>query len=270
MAIFSLMRRPRRAARRVSRRRHNPKFGPHRPVLRYGRGGWHRSPRAKLLRRSVRLINAGPSLPVVHNPQYGYYRRTLRYTPKGWKRGRRSIFPRHARINPRRRWYRRRYNPKMKIPFGMDKMAIAGAKVAGGIVIGMLGMPVAVRIANMLPGDLYTNYRRFFGLFHVIVGSVLSATMKNRHIKEMALVVAGVGVYDLIASNVAFLGLTPIPDISKLIPEGVSHTPAAGDEPGVIGMGASYQQIGADYAPAFSASYEGDDISYGDDSIEIG
>jgi len=268
MAIFSLMRRPRRrrAARRVSRRRHNPKFGLHRPVLRYGRGGWHRSRRARLLRRSVRLINAGPSLPTVSNPLYGYHRPSLHYTSRGWKRGRHSrLLRRHARINPRRRWYRR--NPK--IPFGMDKMAIAGAKVAGGIVVGMLGMPVAVRLATMLPGNLY-QYRRFFGLFHVVVGSVLSTTMKNKHIREMALVVAGVGVYDLIASNIAFLGLTPIPDVSKLIPMTAAAAPAAGDEPGVIGMGASYQQVGADYAPALGASYEGDDISYGDDAIDIG
>jgi hypothetical protein len=82
-------------------------------------------------------------------------------------------------------------------------------------------------------------------------------------IKDAALVVAGTGVYDLIASNVTMLSLPTLP---RSIP-----ALGLGEEPGVVGMGASYQQVGADFAPALGASYQGaDDISYGEDALEIG
>jgi hypothetical protein len=97
---------------------------------------------------------------------------------------------------------------------------------------------------------------------YVVGGAVLAGTIRMQAVKEVALVIAGVGVYDLIASNLKMLGLPVLPYIKAM--------PAAGHEPGVIGS--SYQQVAADYAPALGSSYQQvgeDDISYGGDAVEI-
>ena len=148
----------------------------------------------------------------------------------------------------------------MKIPFGLDKVAVSAAKIAGGLVVGYLMLPI---INKVMPASITVKYGKFYGAINVVVGAVAAATMKNKEVKDAALIVAGVGIYDLIANNLPFLGLAPVQRSSTLLK-------IAGEEPGVIG--ASYQEVGADYAPALGASYQevGDDIYYGGDEIEIG
>jgi len=195
------------------------------------------------------------------NPRFGYHRPTLLFSRGGWKRPRRSrLFTRSTRVNPRRRrrsFRFRRYRRNPALPFRMDKVAMGGLKVAGGIALGFLAMPVMV---NVMPAGIL-RFRNLFGLGYIVIGSAAAAFIRQKDLKDVALVFAGVGVYDLIASNLRFLGLSPI--------GGAAALPAAGSEqPGVIG--ASYQP-GMDYQPSLGASYQpgGDDISYGGDEVVI-
>jgi len=190
------------------------------------------------------------------------------YTRSGWKRPKRSkLFKHRTRINARkgRRHARRvsrysfRRNPAL--PFAIDKVAIGGLKVAAGLIAGNLGTGL---IAKFMPADVTAKYGKFYGAIHVAAGAAGAAFIKNKMAKDVMLLVAATGIYDLIASNVPMLKL---PILSRTVP-----FMAGEDEPGVIGMGASYQQIGADDEPALGASYQQvgvDDISYGGDSIEL-
>jgi hypothetical protein len=230
--VYKIARRKRRA-----HRRRNPRFGVHRPTLIFGAGGWHRPGkkghrRSRLFKRATR-INA---------------------------RKRRHAVRHATRHNPRRMFRHYRRNPS--IPFAIDKVAIGGLKVAGGLIAGSLGMSV---LGKFMPATVTAQYGKFYGAIHIVAGAVAAATLKNKMIKDVALIVAASGVYDLIASNVSFLGLPPLPRSNPLLGK-------TGDEPGVVGVGASYQQIGTDYEPALGASYQQvgvDDISYGGDSIEL-
>jgi hypothetical protein len=138
-----------------------------------------------------------------------------------------------------------------KLPFQLDRVAIGGLKLAGGIALGFYGMPL---IEKVMPKDITTKYRKYFGLIHVVVGAVAAATIRKQLVRDLALTVAGVGVYDLIASNLPMLGLPPI---QATLPS------FQGDEPGVIGME-------ADFAPALGSSYQAMGASYGVDDIAYG
>jgi hypothetical protein len=131
-------------------------------------------------------------------------------------------------------------------------VAIGGLKMAGGIALGFMGMPV---ICKFMPADLTAKYRQYYGIIHVVLGAVAASTIKQQIVKDMALTVAGVGIYDLIASNLKMLGLPALPSTSELL------GPVAGDEPGVIG---------ADFAPALGSSYSVMGSSYGTDDIAYG
>lgn len=240
--VYSLKRRPRRKTRRA--RRNPTKVRMTRSTLGTFIGKVRKSRRR--IRKSAK--------------NYGWHRPRLHKGRSGWKRPRRSILMPHAtRVNPRRRvrHHRRHVRRNPALPFAIDRVAMGGLKIAGGIAIGFLGMPVIVKFA---PASLL-KHRKFFGLIHVILGAVAASFMKKPLIKDMALVVAGTGVYDLIASNLPMLGLPTLPNSTPLL-----GGPVAGDEPGVIGMEADYAPaLGASYQ-AMGASYGADDISYGDDN----
>ena len=231
-----------------------------------------KSPRRKTTRRAKVTIRVNPRKRVKarRNPKFAsVHRPAIMWTPKGWARRKHKKSGRPysrltgfnkkgiVRINPRkRRSYR---NNPMKLPFGIDKVAVSAAKIAGGLVIGYLMIPV---ISKVMPATITEKYGKFYGAFNVLIGAVAAATMKNKAIKDAALIVAGVGIYDLIASNLPMLGLAPVLRSNTML-----HI---NGEPGVIGS--SYQEVGADYAPAMGSSYQevGDDICYGGDEIEIG
>ena len=153
-----------------------------------------------------------------------------------------------------------------KLPFQLDRVAMGGLKIAGGIAIGMLGMPVLVKF---MPTDVTIKYRKYFGLIHVVVGAVAAATIRKQLVRDLALTVAGVGVYDLIASNLPMLGLPAVSNTTPLLALDAAQAAALatggvhGDEPGVIGME-------ADFAPALGSSYQTMGASYGTDDIAYG
>lgn len=261
--IYRLHTRRRRAVRhnpkRHSRRRISA-WGKHRPVVIHSPHGWFRAKHSKMFPRPTRL-----------NPRRRrkHARRHYRHNPVAVanpRRMRRYSFRRHARRNP-------------NLPFGIDKVAMGGLKVAGGLVAGAMLMPIYVKF---LPKDVTASYGKYYGALNVILGAIGAAMIRKPLVKDIALTVAATGVYDLIASNVTMLGLPPLPRVTPLLMSKEEKTAwdaahaavhGYGAEPGVIGMGSSYQQVGADFAPALGSNYEyagADDISYGGDEIEIG
>jgi hypothetical protein len=156
-------------------------------------------------------------------------------------------------------------------------VAIGGLKLAGGIVIGTLGMPVIVKF---MPADLSRKYRKFYGLIYVVLGALAAGMIKKPLIKDIALTVAGVGVYDLIASNLTMLGLPALPNHNTTLLGASSEAAAAAagleiatakiaGEAGVIGMDADFAPaLGSSYQ-AMGSSYGSDDIAYGDDDFDL-
>jgi len=140
-------------------------------------------------------------------------------------------------------------------------MIMGGAKIAGGIAIGFLGMPVICRyLAPMI--DKTYKYRNFYGLVHVVAGALAATFVKKQVVRDMALTVAGVGIYDLIARNLPMLQLPSLPSYNPMI-GGSAELQALKGEDGVVGME-------ADYAPALGSSYQQMGASYGEDDISYG
>lgn len=142
---------------------------------------------------------------------------------------------------------------------------MGGIKIAAGVAVGMFLMPVLVKV---MPKDEAgtPRFRRFYGLIHIFIGAATAATMRQPAVRDVALVVAGIGVYDLIASNLRFLGLPMLP--------GWSPVTLGQDRPGIVGTSQRYAPaLGASYQERVGASYEqvGTDVAYGgtDESIEL-
>lgn len=176
-----------------------------------------------------------------------------RTTSGNWMRPERSkLFTHSTMINPRHRRRGRRHfrhNP-FRVKQLISKKYLMGTLVlGGGIAVGFLAMPVVSKLASMLKLDAH---RKYFGLGHVVIGGALAMMMKRRALKELGLVIAGVGVYDLIASNVPMLGLPPISVsdwTAKLMPA------ASGSLDRTIAYHPTLPTVGASYQP-MSASYE--------------
>lgn len=104
-------------------------------------------------------------------------------------------------------------NPNLKQIFS-TKILMTTAKIGGGIALGFVLMPLAYRI---LPDNIRINNRRWLGIVNVLVGSLMAGLIRNKNVKDVGIIVAGTGVYDLIASNVTALGLPALPVSSPLI-----------------------------------------------------
>lgn len=184
---------------------------------------------------------------------YGKHRVTLSKTRSGWKRPKRSrmgVGRKSVRVNRRRR----RRNPKfsMKSAFSKQQLMMA-LSIGSGIVASALTMPI---LNKVLPSGL-TSQRKYLGGVHVIAGLLLTSLVKNKNIKTIGVVIAGAGVYDLIAQNVSALQLPGLPTSNiladKLMPalpapvalteaQSASYTPFLGMSYERGGMlGASYQ-----------------------------
>jgi hypothetical protein len=170
----------------------------------------------------------------------------------------------------RRRSRRYRRNPKFSLAkLNLKKTAISAAKIAGGLTAGFLMLPLLHKVATLAQPNnqpLLDNVDKFKGVLQLVIGGVAAALVKNKEIKDAAMIVAAVGIYDLISRNIP-IGLPVIADPGKFF-----SFVNGEEEPGVIGMGSSYQQVGSDYAPALGSSYSemsGDDISYGSDTLEL-
>ena len=123
--------------------------------------------------------------------------------------------------NPfRRRRSRRRYrrNPNgigrsLKQAFSRQWI-MRSLTIGGGIASGMIGMPL---VYKMVPSQYRIQARPYLGLVHVVIGSLLASFVKNRNAREIGVILAGTGVYDLIAKNIPDLGLPTLPETNLLI-----------------------------------------------------
>jgi hypothetical protein len=242
-----------RKAKRLFKKAYHPRrghvrFGMHRPHLIYSRKGWRRPKATLLMPRPVKV-----------NP---YRRHKRRKTYMTRRRHNPSIMRR--RYSRARRSYRR--NPSL--PLNIDKVFIGGLKMAGGIAGGMLAMQMVGKFA---PASIQ-KYQKFYGAIHILLGAAIAAFVKQKDVKDVGLVFAGLGVYDLIASNLPMLNLPPLPrnkGSAQIAQQAAGEPGIIGEDEGVPQIGSSYgSSYGSDYAPsAMGSSYNemGDDISYGGD-----
>lgn len=202
--------------RHSRRRRHRSSGISHRPVLyRTITGGWNRPPRSKLFSQPT-MINP------FHRGRFG----------RRHRRGRRGRFL---------------HNP-FKIKQLVSRQYLMGTLViGGGIAAGFLAMPLVTRLANMLK---LGAYRPYFGIGHVVLGGAIAMLAKQRMLKELGLVIAGVGAYDLVASNLP-LGLPTVSAtdwLTNLMPK------AAGSLDHTVGLTPSVPMRGS-YETGLAASY---------------
>jgi hypothetical protein len=150
-----------------------------------------------------------------------------------------------------------------KLPFDLQGVVTGGLKLAGGIALGMYGFPVIAKVMPKNAAGAPMLNRKYWGVVHLVLGAIAAATIRKEIVKTMALTIAGVGVYDLLVSNVPQLGLNPV--TAKL------PYMASGDEPGVIGMEADMEpsMLGSSYQTALGMSYGTDDIAYGSDNDSL-
>ena len=182
-----------------------------------------------------------------------------RVRPLLWKRGKGSKVSYHRgpkskmpqRINKRRRVRR---NGPLKLKGIFSKTAIMNAvSIASGIGAGFLAMPLIIKI---IPEKNRAQFNDYMGLAHVALGLVMASMLKNKNLKAMGAVIAGTGVYDLIACNIPQLDLPRLPRTSVLFDQmdgTMSITHQGSSYPTAqlpVNMGASYERVGASYEPS--------------------
>lgn len=122
---------------------------------------------------------------------------------------------------------------------------------AGTIGVSLVAGTMSMALVSMaIPTQQRASMDKYLGIVHVLLGTLMYTMLRNKNLKTAGLVFGGLGVYDLIASNVPQIGLTPLPrsnvQISKLLP-----APAASTSAGFVG--ASYSRgkapvmVGASY-----------------------
>lgn len=167
----------------------------------------------------------------------GTHRPRPSYNDGKWYGGKSSkaLIPRgsNTRVNPRRKKRRRgrvRRNPngfKGVQKMFSQKILMSTAKAGVGIAIGFAAMPVFYKI---LPEQLKAR-REWLGGINLALGLGIAGFIRNRDVKDIGMVIAATGVYDLIAMNVDFLGLPPLRTTStlaeNLIPSPDAPSPAA-------------------------------------------
>jgi len=154
---------------------------------------------------------------------------------KGWRRKRAStrkrkrknpvyVTPR-VRMNRRRRRRTYRRNPGIAAGFRRafsQQWIMQSLTIAGGIVGGALAMPL---VYGVMPEQLKAQ-RRYLGAVHVLIGSLLIGFMRGKQGRTLGAVIAGTGVYDLIAQNVPQLELPGLPTTVSFIPATMLPAPA--------------------------------------------
>jgi len=182
------------------------------------------------------------------------YKRGRRlYAPRGPRAEELAMLSPGTRINKRRK--RRRSNPRRSgivKSLTNRKTLMTGLKIGGGITGGFIAMPL---VYSILPVAFRQTNRRWLGLGHVGLGALMVGMLRNRDAKDVGMVVAGTGIYDLIANNVPQLGLPPLP---TAMPEMFGGGQALLDEP--ESTSASYPVLSAPVSDVarrgIGASYE--------------
>lgn len=201
----------------------------------------------------------------------GAHRPRLTFKSGKWYGGKspRSLIKRGSgtRVNRRRR--RRRRNPNgirgVQRMF-TQRMLVNTATAGAGIAIGFTAMPIFYRV---LPQTLKAQ-RRWLGGIHLALGLGIAGFVRNRMVKDIGLVIAATGVYDLIAMNVEFLGLPPLRTTSPLADRLIPSPAAAAAQQAMGGRlrayGASYPVSAAPVSPVAAtgvgASFEKFGASY--------
>jgi len=157
-------------------------------------------------------------------------------------------------------------------------MLVNVATIGIGVVAGFLTLPLVARILPQSILDERAKMEGFgkqIGLVNVAIGALLFGFMKNRRVKEAGLIIAGMGVYDLIAVNITQLGLPPLPVSSTAIDKllgpvevkpkvGASYPALVSPASRVAGAygPSSYDgiggRVGATYESAMTRSFGGD------------
>lgn len=157
-------------------------------------------------------------------------------------------------------------------------MLVNMATIGIGVVAGYLTLPLMCKI---LPASVLaerqsmTGFGKQIGILNVALGALLFTFMRNKRVKEIGLIIAGMGVYDLIAVNVAELHLPPLPISNPLIDSMIPGAVGAPVTPKSGYMGASYRgpapAIGTRVAGSYGPSSYGGSYSpaalraFGDD-----
>jgi len=151
---------------------------------------------------------------------------------------------------------------------------MTAATIGVGLVAGWMTLPLVSRI---MPATWQTQiasatgWGKARGLINVAIGVLIFSMLKNKRAKEVGIVIAGTGVYDLIAVNVTALGLPQLPVSNTAIDK---MMPAASGSYGTPGTHASQAMAGSygqnmipSYGPsAYGASYESPVMkAFGDD-----
>jgi len=237
-----------RKRRHRSARRRNPQSVLRRLIHRRRRNSWpdnaagHR--KAAILgwgRRKRRKTSLGAKstwgkkLSRRRNPHYASY---MPNPFRSYRRGRR-----HYRRNP--------LNLRRLLP--NKALLNSSLKLGIGVTCGFVSMPIIDKIAQMTG---LRQYSRYYGLGQIVLGSLMTAFIRNKAAKDIGIMIAGFGVYDLIATNLAPSYLQQLPrvqGITSMIPGlgtsyGVARAPVS-RVAGAVPMAASYQ-------PALASSYD--------------
>lgn len=190
--------RRRRSNRKRRRTRRNTSFGRKRPVLIHSRSGWRRPARSKMARgkKSVRVNRRRRKRRVARRN----YPMVIRHANP--VRRRRRV----ARRNPVRRYRRRRTrrNPNFIKQITSQRVLMQGLTIGGGMIGGAFLIPAVER---MIPADNRATFSKYLGAVNLIVGALMYGSLRNRQMKELGLVIAGTGVYDLVQQNIPQLPL---------------------------------------------------------------
>lgn len=214
-----------RIRRAPARRRKNPRFGKHRPTLFFGRKGWKAGKRSRLVKRGTRINPRRKS-------RKARVRHVIRYNPFA------------MRTMKRRSRRRVRRNPNIMKALTSKPVLMRGVAIGGGIVGGYMTLPL---IARFLPEDMRTKFDPYLGTINVLIGALMFGFLRNKHLKEAGMVIAGTGIYDLVASNVPQLGLPQISRSNTLIDGAFG--------PGGAGISYYTPRMPALAAPSMNASY---------------
>jgi hypothetical protein len=151
------------------------------------------------------------------------------------RKHRRARKSRARRHNPvRRRKSHRRSNPGLGLKSALNKNFIMSTLAgAAGFVVGIKG----TKYLLMIPGLASMN--RFVGAIHLVLGGIIAAKAKDARIKSLGAGIATAGAFDLVAKNIAALGLPTLLGMDNEV---------AGDMMGANYLPGGTDVLGTEYA----------------------
>jgi len=146
----------------------------------------------------------------------------------GYRRPRRSkYFTRPRMVNGRRR----RRNGGGSLMSVVKKtftvatvsgyLAIGGGIFAGALLSRMLNTGLVPFTTTALPASVSETLggkyvRPFQGLIHIVLGGLIAAKVKNKHVQNAGLGLAALGGYDLLSQALTAVGMTALPTFAGM------------------------------------------------------